>query len=55
LKNIILAPHRNQKLKFIFGAHVKKASLTAAYSKTGTIIENNAGKELKAKYNYFVK
>jgi len=52
LRNIILAPHRNQKPKFVFGEHIKKADLIAVYSKEGTIIENNAGNKLTEKYNY---
>ncbi len=40
------------KPKFIFGSKIKNAELMAVYSKEGTIIKNNAGKKLKADYNY---
>ncbi len=55
LHNIVLEPRHKMKPKFIFGPKIKKASLMAVFSKEGTIIQNNAGNKLKAKYNYIKK
>jgi len=52
IQNIVLSPHGKIKPEFIFGPGIKKSSLTAVYSKRGTIIQNKAGKKLNEEYNY---